>query len=107
MEDPVNEIRGVVKGLVAARNASEQKYCLQRYFAPDASFDHLLCNVSSGPASRDGGVLAIYQFLRVISMSEIEVYHVGESAFRAVISHGRRTGADKWSAVPFRDLTAH
>src|SRR5690242_16797794 len=57
MEDPVNEIRGVVKGLVAARNASEQKYCMQRYFAPDASFDHVLCTVTSGPNSRDNGIL--------------------------------------------------
>lgn len=78
MEDPVNEIRGVVKGLVAARNASEQKYCMQRYFAPDASFDHVLCTVSSGPNSRDNGVLPIYQWLRVISRSDIEVYSVGE-----------------------------
>ena len=49
MQDPVNEIRGVVKGLVAARNASEQKYCLQTFFAPDASFDHPLCAVASSP----------------------------------------------------------
>ncbi|TKY90048.1 hypothetical protein EX895_000046 [Sporisorium graminicola] len=76
MEDPVSEIRGVVKGLVAARNASEQKYCMQRYFAPDASFDHVLCTVASGPSSRDKGLLPIYQFLRVISKSDIEVFHV-------------------------------
>jgi hypothetical protein len=78
MEDPVQEIRGVVKGLVAARNASEQKYCMQKYFAPDASFDHVLCTVASGPNSRDNGVLPIYQWLRVISRSDIEVFHVGE-----------------------------
>lgn len=78
MEDPVNEIRGVVKGLVAARNASEQKYCMQRYFAPDASFDHVLCTVTSGPNSRDNGILPIYQWLRVISKSDIEVFHVGK-----------------------------
>ncbi|ETS63280.1 hypothetical protein PaG_01556 [Moesziomyces aphidis] len=77
MEDPVQEIRGVVKGLVAARNASEQKYCMQKYFAPDASFDHVLCTVASGPNSRDNGVLPIYQWLRVISRSDIEVFHVG------------------------------
>ncbi|CDR88326.1 uncharacterized protein SPSC_04153 [Sporisorium scitamineum] len=76
MEDPVSEIRGVVDGLVAARNASEQKYCIQRYFAPDASFDHVLCTVASGPNSRDNGLLPIYQFLRVISKSDIEVFHV-------------------------------
>lgn len=78
MEDPVNEIRGVVKGLVAARNASEQKYIMQQYFAPDASFDHLLCTVASGPKSRDNGILPIYQWLRCFSASEIEVYSVGK-----------------------------
>ncbi|KAJ1030571.1 hypothetical protein NDA16_001480 [Ustilago loliicola] len=84
MEDPVNEIRGVVKGLVAARNASEQKYCIQRYFAPDASFDHVLCTVSSGPNSRDNGLLPIYQWLRVISRSDIEVYSTNKLFLEAV-----------------------
>lgn len=78
MEDPVNEVRGVVKGLVAARNASEQKYIMQKYFAPDASFDHLLCTVASGPNSRDNGILPIYQWLRCFSASDIEVYSVGK-----------------------------
>lgn len=78
MEDPVNEIRGVVKGLVASKNPSEQKFCVQKYYAPDASLDHTLCTVTSGPNSRDNGILPIYQWLRVMSQSDIEVYHVGK-----------------------------
>ncbi len=81
MEDPTKEIRGVVKGLVAAKNASEQKQVMQKYFAPDASFDHVLCTVSSGPNSRDNALLPIYQWLRVISKSDIEVYHAGTFHF--------------------------
>lgn len=47
MQDPAHEVAGVVKGLVMARDATEQRDNLQRYFAPDASFDHLLCAVAS------------------------------------------------------------
>ncbi|EPQ31947.1 uncharacterized protein PFL1_00146 [Pseudozyma flocculosa PF-1] len=77
MQDPVSEIAGVVKGLVSARNASEQKACLQRYFAPDASFDHPLCSVASGPNSRDNGVLPIYQWLRCMFTPDIETHQIG------------------------------
>ena len=47
MDHPKREITGVVKGLVCAKDANEQRETLQRYFTPDASFDHPLCAVSS------------------------------------------------------------
>ena len=47
MDHPKREITGVVKGLVSAKDANEQCDTLQRYFLPDASFDHPLCAVSS------------------------------------------------------------
>lgn len=47
MQDPVHEISGVVKSLVMAKDATDQRDSLQRYFAPDASFDHLMCSVAS------------------------------------------------------------
>ena len=94
MEDPVSEIRGVVKVLVAARNASEQKYCMQKYFAPDASFDHVLVTVGSGPNSRDNGILPIYQWLRVFSASDIEVYHIGESQSVPSLRFGGESSID-------------
>lgn len=47
MQDPVHEITGVVKSLVMAKDATDQRDSLQRYFVPDASFDHLMCSVAS------------------------------------------------------------
>ncbi|PWN53360.1 hypothetical protein IE53DRAFT_181428 [Violaceomyces palustris] len=77
MEDPVKEIASVVKGLVSARDATEQKACLEAYFTPDASFDHPLCSVSSSPNSRDAGLLPIYQWLRCMFNPDIQVHQVG------------------------------
>ena len=47
MQDPTHEVAGVVKGLVEARTATAQRDTLEKYFAPDASFDHPLCSVVS------------------------------------------------------------
>ncbi|UZJ56153.1 hypothetical protein CBS101457_005473 [Exobasidium rhododendri] len=47
MQDPSYEVAGVVKGLVQARSATLQRDCLEKYFAPDASFDHPFCSVVS------------------------------------------------------------
>lgn len=49
MQNPAQDVEGVVKGLVEAKTAEEQKTCIQRYFSPDASFDHPLCSVVSSP----------------------------------------------------------
>lgn len=47
MQDPSQEVAGVVRGLVQARSATLQRDCIEKYFAPDASFDHPMCSVSS------------------------------------------------------------
>jgi len=47
MEDPRTEIEDVVKGLVRAKNATEQRDIMQRYFCADVSFDHPLAFVPS------------------------------------------------------------
>ena len=49
MEHPKREITGVVEGLVRAKTAEDQKKVLERYFTPDASFDHPMCAVNSWP----------------------------------------------------------
>ncbi len=77
MEDPKNEIESVVKGLIESPHAAAQKGVLQRYFAPDASFDHPLCAVRAGPESRDRRLLPIYQWLKIMFDSTIEVHSVG------------------------------
>lgn len=77
MQDPRNEITAVVKGLIEAPNADVQKKVMQTYFAPDAGFDHPLCAVRSGPNSRDSSLLPIYQWLKIMFASTIEVHSVG------------------------------
>lgn len=47
MQDPVRDVAGVVKGVVHARNATAQRDCLEKFWAPDASFDHLMVSISS------------------------------------------------------------
>ncbi|KAL9931922.1 hypothetical protein V8E36_009237 [Tilletia maclaganii] len=74
MENPVEEVAGVVKGLVQAKDAAEQRAYMQRYFAPDASFDHPLVQVASAPNSRDSRLLPIYQWLRCMFSSKIDVH---------------------------------
>lgn len=78
MQSPVDEIPGVVKALVEAPTPDDQRAAIQRYFSPDASFDHMLCAVASGPQSRDNGVLPIYYWLRIMSNSSIRIDSVGE-----------------------------
>jgi hypothetical protein len=48
MQDPAREITAVVKGLIEAPSAAEQRKVMSSYFAPDASFEHPLCAVRSG-----------------------------------------------------------
>lgn len=89
MQAPVQEIPGVIKALVQAKDADEQLLALRKYFSPDASFDHMLCAVPQGPQSRDNGIAPIYQWLRIISNSTIRVESVGEHSYtyaRALLS---------------------
>ncbi|CAD6884569.1 unnamed protein product [Tilletia controversa] len=74
MENPVAEVADVVKGLVQAEDAAEQRAYMQKYFAPDASFDHPLVQVAPGANSRDAGILPIYQWLRCMFSSKIDVH---------------------------------
>ncbi|CAO1621936.1 unnamed protein product [Parajaminaea phylloscopi] len=73
MQSPVEEIPGVVKALVEAKNADDQLLALRRYYSPDASFDHMLCAVPQGPQSRDNGIAPVYQWLRMLSNSTIRI----------------------------------
>lgn len=79
MQSPTQEITAVVKGLIEAPTADDQRSVLQRYFSPDASFDHPLCAVASYAGSRDGGLLPIYQWLRMLFTPVIAVDSVGKS----------------------------
>jgi hypothetical protein len=60
MENPEEEIHGVVLLLTSASSPDLQKRTLERYMTPDVAFRHPVCAVESGPRSRKT-VLGIYQ----------------------------------------------
>lgn len=73
MDDPVNEIRGVVLSLTTG-NRTQQQEALERYFTRDASFKHPFCAVAG---NRDA-ILSIFQWYKILSPKiEIEVNSVG------------------------------
>lgn len=63
---------------------------MRRYFSPDASFDHPLCAVASYAGSRDGGVLPIYQWLRMLFTPVIAVDSVGACLKRGTVGVDKR-----------------
>ncbi|KAI0804667.1 hypothetical protein BC629DRAFT_1488797 [Irpex lacteus] len=66
MQNPKEEIVEVVSAVTAAVNPEVQKAAVARYYAPDVSFKHPLCEVHPGPGSRDQ-LLGILQWYRVLS----------------------------------------
>ncbi|KAI0084569.1 hypothetical protein BDY19DRAFT_971027 [Irpex rosettiformis] len=66
MQNPREEIAGVVSLLTATDNPETQKAAVARYYAVDVAFKHPLCEVSSSPGSRDQ-LLGILQWYRVLS----------------------------------------
>ena len=80
------EITGLVKGLIEAPTADAQKAVLQKYYLPDASFDHPLCAALSTSNSRDAVVLPIYQWLKTMMTSHPHMFEVTSVAFDEVHS---------------------
>jgi hypothetical protein len=75
MDDPVNEIRGIVLNLTTG-NRTQQQETLETYFTPDASFKHPFCAI----AGFRGAILLIFQWYKILSPKiEIEVNSVGTS----------------------------
>ncbi|KAF5347720.1 hypothetical protein D9756_010303 [Leucocoprinus leucothites] len=66
MENPEEEIRGVVLQLTSASSPDLQRRTVERYMTPDVAFRHPICAVESGSNSRKT-VLGIYQWYRVLS----------------------------------------
>lgn len=83
MQDPVNEIESVIKGLIEPATADDQAATLRKYFTADASFDHPLCAVASSPGSRDGVLLPIYQWLKIMARSDPDTFRVKSVAYDA------------------------
>lgn len=66
MENPREEIRGVILLLTSTSSLDLQKRAVERFMTPDVAFRHPVCAVESGPSSRKT-VLGIYQCYRVLS----------------------------------------
>jgi len=78
MENPQEQIAGVIGLLTSAKDADTQKEAVYQYFTSDAGFRHPLCSVAPGPNSRET-ILGIYQWYRVMSPTlDIDVQEVGE-----------------------------
>ncbi|KAI0683841.1 hypothetical protein BC835DRAFT_699205 [Cytidiella melzeri] len=76
MQNPEKEIIEVVSLITAASSPEIQKAAVSRYYAADAAFRHPLCNVPSGPGSRNQ-ILGILQWYRVMSPTiKIEAHQV-------------------------------
>lgn len=83
MDNPAKEAEGIVKGLIEAANADDQATVLRKYFTDNAAFDHPLCSVASSKGSRDGIILPIYQFLKIMFVSEPDTIRVKSVAWDA------------------------
>jgi len=66
MENPRDEIAAAVKLLTTAETPEIQLAAIEKYFAPDAGFNHPICKVKRGPNSRNQ-ILGIYQWYRTMS----------------------------------------
>jgi len=60
MENPGEEIRGVVLLLTSTSSPDLQRRAIEQFMTPDVAFRHPVCAVESGPSSRKT-VLGIYQ----------------------------------------------
>ncbi|KAG6833341.1 hypothetical protein H0H87_008517 [Tephrocybe sp. NHM501043] len=66
MQNPTQEIEGVLIKLLSTQSPDEQKKAMSRHFTEDAEFRSPLYNVVPGQQSREDA-LGIYQWLRVLS----------------------------------------
>jgi len=67
MENPREEIRGVILLLTSTPSLDLQKRAVERFMTPDVAFRHPVCAVESGPSSRKT-VLGIYQCVFILSL---------------------------------------
>lgn len=66
MENPEQELPGILHLLTSSKAAVVLHQTIKRYYTPDASIRHPLTVVKSGPTSRDK-LLGVFEWYRVIS----------------------------------------
>ncbi|KAG8896280.1 hypothetical protein FRB99_008960 [Tulasnella sp. 403] len=66
MQDPRTEIIDVVKRFTTTDKVMTGGPNCDRYFTPDAAFDHPLAKVKSGSTSR-ADIIALYQWYKIAS----------------------------------------
>jgi len=107
MDDPVAEIAPIILGLTTTPPAT-QRQTLERYFTPNASFDHPLCYVDSFfyPLESRRVLLSVYRWYKILSpVIELKVNSI---AFDE--PHGRlyvdATQVFTFWFIPWKHITA-
>jgi len=106
MDDPIVDIPSVVYQLTATNSPDIQKAAIERYFTPDAGFNHFLCRVARAPRSREV-ILGIYQWYRELSptlKSQVD-WHVYDRERNQVYVNITQT-FHLWFS-PFKGVPAH
>lgn len=76
MNDPLNEVEGVIRGLTQTPPSEQRRY-IETYFTPDASFVHPFCRTGNWPNSRFL-IRAIYRWYKIMSPHiDLAVHSIG------------------------------
>jgi len=74
MDDPVAEIRDVIRGVTEPYEASTLAANVEKFYTKDAVFQHPFLTVARSPSSRDA-IKGIYKILRIISLNQKIQFH--------------------------------
>ncbi|EGG12733.1 uncharacterized protein MELLADRAFT_70466 [Melampsora larici-populina 98AG31] len=74
MEDPVKEIRDVVRGVTEPYAASEIAKNIEKYYTTDAIIQHLVGELARGPNSRDQ-LVGLYKIFRMFTIDQKIWFH--------------------------------
>lgn len=87
MNNPELELRSIILTLTENDDAKKHKATVDRYFTRNVSFKHPLCNLPSGPNSREQlkNIYAVYKFFTRDIHIEIQKITIDSNCTRAVI----------------------
>ncbi|KAH9819225.1 hypothetical protein DFH28DRAFT_68435 [Melampsora americana] len=74
MDDPVKEIRDVVRGVTEPYAASEIARNIEKYYTTDAIIQHPFGELARGPNSRDQ-LVGLYKIVRMVTIDQQISFH--------------------------------
>ncbi|KAH9819224.1 hypothetical protein DFH28DRAFT_68411 [Melampsora americana] len=74
MDDPVKEIRDVVRGLTEPDAATEIAKNIEKFFTKDAIIQHPVVELARGPNSRDH-LIGLYKIFRMFTIDQKILFH--------------------------------